>query len=62
MRVKLSKSIRKHLRSEKNKIHRQALNSEEEKKMINEVYEKLGIKKQFSHLKKSEWPKDEPKK
>lgn len=62
MHVKLSKSLRKHLRSEKSQIRHQSLNSEEEKKKIDEVYEKLGLKKQFSHLKKSDWPKDETKK
>lgn len=62
MHVKLSKGLRKHLRDEKNKIHHQALGLEEEQKMISELYEKLGLKKQYSHLKKADWPKNDSKK
>ena len=58
MHVKLAKSLRKYLRSEKNKIRHLLLNLEQEKKMIWELYEKLGLKKQYSHLKKADWPKE----
>jgi hypothetical protein len=58
MHVKLAKSLRKYLRTEKNRIRRQALNLADEKKMIWEIYEKLGLKRQFSNLKKADWPKE----
>jgi hypothetical protein len=55
MQTRISKGVRKYLRTEKNKIRHQLLSLEQEKKMIDEIYERLGLKKDQS-------PKEELKK
>jgi len=40
MKNKLSKSVRKFIRAEKANIRRQGLDSERQKELINELYEK----------------------
>jgi hypothetical protein len=42
-----SKSVRKYLRQEKAKIHRGVLDLSENQRLINELYEKFGIKKKL---------------
>ncbi len=42
---KLSKGIRKYIRKEKARIRREVLDIEEQKRLIKELYEKLGIKR-----------------
>ena len=45
---RLPKSIRKHIRQEKARLRWQVLDSKEQKKRIEEIYKKLGIKKEES--------------
>jgi hypothetical protein len=40
-RKRLSKSLRKYIRKEKARIRREVLNTEEQKKLINEIYQNL---------------------
>jgi len=42
---KLSKGIRKYIRKEKARIRREVLDIKEQKRLIKELYEKLGIKR-----------------
>lgn len=41
VRKKLSKSLRKYIRQEKARIHREVLDLKEQKKLINELYQKI---------------------
>ena len=51
--AKLSKSIRKYIRKEKARIHREVLDQKEQKKLIDELYQKI--------IKNSKIKKDEDK-
>lgn len=42
---KLSRGIRKYIRQEKARIRREVLDVEEQKRLINQLYERLGIKR-----------------
>ena len=44
-KMRLPKSIRKHIREEKARIRREVLDLEEQKRLIRELYEKFNIKK-----------------
>jgi len=41
---KIPKSIRKHIREEKARIRRQIFNAEEQKRLINQLYQKFRLK------------------
>ncbi|MBL7155134.1 MAG: hypothetical protein ISS88_01345 [Candidatus Portnoybacteria bacterium] len=45
-RKRLPKSIRKHIRQEKARLRWQVLDLKEQKKRIEEIYKKMGIKKE----------------
>jgi len=45
MRKKLSKGIRKYIRKEKARLRREVFDIEEQKKLIQELYQKLKISK-----------------
>jgi hypothetical protein len=47
-RKKLPKSIRKHIRQEKARLRREILDLLEQKKQIEEIYKKMGIKREES--------------
>lgn len=48
-KVKIPKSIKKHIRSEKMRIRRTVSDFEEQKKRVQEVYEKFGLVMKTEH-------------
>lgn len=44
MKKRLSKGLRKYIRQEKTRFHREVSDLTEQKKLIEEIYEKIGLK------------------